>query len=597
MLYMISIILLFLLLILMPKTKEKLNIIKTMLLTFLEILAYNTLICYCLTFINIPITLINLSIINFIISIFIIAYMIKKKQIQKYYICKKDIIITIVVLFVVILMVGINFRMLTRIRYISMDAFQHYKAAREFSENTALFHKVKENSTTATSHMPMGYVNIGILFKILKPWIGVIPLYKVYILWESFVYFLVGIVFYFCIKDKLNKINEWLIGIIFLIFYLIGYPLNSLISGFHYLLIGILYFMAIFEFFIHIMPNKEIKQMHKILILTLFNLGLIFSYCLFCPFVYLAEFVYIIKQYKEDKNKKILFLYLFISLILTGLMGSHISIIERMKDSSYLGIQLEGWIYKNNWSNIILLLPFTIYYLVKLAREKGNVWEKANYIFFILFFILLGIGTKLKMCSSYYFYKNYYILWFLIFYTSLKGMLKLLEANNWEMYLVNCFTCFYVFLFLLSCIYIKTHINIGEKEAENLSQMMEIYTFNKTNMITNASFLSKEELELLNALDVNLEHKWKEKDNILIIGTDTHEKWVQALTGYYDTIFPHVLEKIEDWNNGKKQYLLVFRKEVPEDIFNYKIKTEQAEIIEQNDGGMLLKYKLEKTEK
>ena len=44
MLYMISIILLFLLLILMPKTKEKLNIIKTMLLTFLEILAYNTLL-------------------------------------------------------------------------------------------------------------------------------------------------------------------------------------------------------------------------------------------------------------------------------------------------------------------------------------------------------------------------------------------------------------------------------------------------------------------------------------------------------------------------------------------------------------------------
>ena len=586
MLYCISNILLFLLLIFVPKTKEKINIIKTLVILLAGILAYNTLVCYCLTFANILITLTSLSIINFILSIIIIVDIIKKKQVQKYYISKKDILITCIILFVTLLMVGINFRFLTRIRYFSMDAMQHYKAAREFSENTALFNKVKENSTTAPSHMPMGYVNVGILFKILRPWMGSIELYKIYILWETYVYFLIGMVGYFCIKDKLKSASEWIISILFLICYIIGYPLNAFISGFHYLVIGILYFMAIFEFFLHIMPNKEIKERDKLILLTLYNIGLIFSYALFCPVVYIAEFIYLIIEYKNNKNKIQLFLFVLFAFILTGLMGCDIVLFNRIQNLNMLGIDLEGWIYQNNWSNIILFLPFTIYYLLSIIKEKGKVFEKSIYTLFAMFFVLLALGTCFKLCSLYYFYKNYYILWFLLFFTNICGMINLLKQNNWKRYLANGFAFFYLFSFCLSCIFINSYIQPEGKEKESISDIMQIYTFNKTNMLLDTPFVSKEELSILEISEKEFKNEWKGRKDFLFIGTPSQERWLQALTGYYDTIFPNVLEKIENWNNGKYQYLVIFNKEVPKDIINYIINTENC----QNEAGFFAKY-------
>ena len=55
MLYIISIILLFILIFIVPKTKEKLNLIKTIIITLIVFFAYNTFICYTLNFVNIQI--------------------------------------------------------------------------------------------------------------------------------------------------------------------------------------------------------------------------------------------------------------------------------------------------------------------------------------------------------------------------------------------------------------------------------------------------------------------------------------------------------------------------------------------------------------
>ena len=107
MLYIISIIILFTLILIVPKSKEKLNIIKTITITLIALFAYNTFICYILNFINIPITLISLSIVNFIISVLLICKIIKSKEIQKYEIMKKDIVSTIVILSIIIITIFI----------------------------------------------------------------------------------------------------------------------------------------------------------------------------------------------------------------------------------------------------------------------------------------------------------------------------------------------------------------------------------------------------------------------------------------------------------------------------------------------------------
>ena len=581
MLYTFSIIILFVAIILVKKKEEKINLIKTITITTITLFAYNTLVCYILNFINIPITLTNLAIINFIIASICIYKIIKSKQIQKYQIQKKDVLAVAIILITVSTTIIINFKGISRIRYMSMDSSNHYKAAREFSENAKLFNKEVENTTTSKCFMPMGYVNVGILFKIFRPLVGTINLYKIYILFESSIYFLIGMMFYFCIKDSLKTKNQFLIGIILSVFYTIGYPLNALICGFHYLLPGILYFMAIFYTITNILEKINFK--YTLILLMLLNTGLIFSYALFCPVVYLAEFIYFIIRYRKNRNKKEFLLFTIFALILTGLMGCDIVLYQRIQEFGKTGIETDGWIYQNSISNIILFLPFVLYYIVKLVKEK--TYEKTLIILFAIFFTILAIGTSLKLCSNYYFYKNYYILWFIILYIVSNVIANFLEQNNIKKYIANVFMAFYTFLFLVSIIFIDTHIQTQGKIKEN--NTMEIYTFNKTNMNVDTPFVFKEELELFEKLNNILENNWKDNPSVLMIATPTQEKWLHSLTGYYHSIYPNVATDIAKWNNGDFKYLVVLEKREPYEILKSKIKIEQAELIYQNEGGKI----------
>lgn len=551
-LYIFSILLVFVLAILVPKTKEKINLIKTIILTLICLFAYNTAICYILNFINISITLFSLSIVNLLINIVFLYKIIKNKEIQKYKIEKRDIVVCIVLSIIVIICICMNFKNLTKIRYISTDSLQHYKAAREFSENTTLFDKAEENSTTSKSHMPMGYVNVGILFKIFRPWIGVVSLYKIYILFEAFIYFLCGMMFYYCIEKICKTRNQFIVGILFSIVYLIGYPLNSLISGFHYLLIGILYFTTILYTMKEIIIKEKIKFIYSVIMLMFLNIGLIFSYALFCPVIYLAEFFYFIYKYKKDKNKKHFIIFVLLTLILTGLMGFDIILYQRFNEIGSTGISLEGWIYKNDWSNIILFLPFVGYYFIKIIKND-NFFEKSLLLCFIIFFILLIIGKYTGICSSYYFYKNSYVLWILVLYTALKSLIYLINKGNTYKYIVNIFTAFYMFLLTISILFIDTHIYIYKegKPKENLTKMMEIFTLNSTNMKLDTAFLSTQEIEAIKQFDNIIEGDWKVNDNILVLPSPTQTLWIKALTGYETENNPNIDIYINEWNNGQ----------------------------------------------
>lgn len=585
-LYITSVAILFILIMLLPRKKEKSNFIKTLIIITICFFAYNTFICYILNFVNMPITLLSLSIINIFISIIALINILRKKNIQKYEIKKRDVIACLALFIMVLVCICINFRGLTRIRYISMDSVQHYKAAREFSENTTLFNKATENSSTSSSHMPMGYVNVGILFKVFKPLVGVVSLYKIYILFEATIYFLAGIMFYYCIEKLCKTKHQIIIGILFSIVYLIGYPLNSLISGFHYLLIGILYFTAILYFMKELIIPEKINFLYSIVILSLLNIGLIFSYALFCPPIYLAEFAYFIYKYRKDKNKKHLILFIIITLVLTGLMGCDIILYQRLKAMGETGIKLEGWIYKNDWSNIILFMPFTIYYIAKIAK-KENIFEKSLLIFFIIFFVLLAIGNKIGICSSYYFYKNSYILWMLILYTALKAIICLANKKNICKDIINIFTIFYISLLIISILSKNTYIKTEGKTDENMSTIMEIFTLNLTNMKVDSSFMSKQEIEAIKEADILIESKWKEKDLILVLPNPTQALWVKALTGYEDTDNSNIVQYINKWNNNEYKYLILLNKRQPYETVKKMLKLDDSKIMYQNEEATI----------
>lgn len=82
--YGISIFLLLITFMLIKKTDKKLNFISFTSIGVVIMLCYNALICYILTFVTIPTTLLNLTIINIIFTIILGFMILKKREIQKY---------------------------------------------------------------------------------------------------------------------------------------------------------------------------------------------------------------------------------------------------------------------------------------------------------------------------------------------------------------------------------------------------------------------------------------------------------------------------------------------------------------------------------
>lgn len=86
--YLISLLMLIIAFMLIKKTENKLNILSFTGITLVCMFIFNALICYILTFIRIPITLLTLSITNLTLTIIISILIYKQKEIQKYKIDK-----------------------------------------------------------------------------------------------------------------------------------------------------------------------------------------------------------------------------------------------------------------------------------------------------------------------------------------------------------------------------------------------------------------------------------------------------------------------------------------------------------------------------
>ena len=125
--------------ILLKKTEDKVNVIKTIIISIVLVLCYNIVICYINHWLNIKCNLLNLSIENLVISILLFLAILKSKQIQRYEkICKKDIIFIAIITIVVGILTYIYFGFPIKLKYFMTDAANHYSYARFFYENSEL---------------------------------------------------------------------------------------------------------------------------------------------------------------------------------------------------------------------------------------------------------------------------------------------------------------------------------------------------------------------------------------------------------------------------------------------------------------------------
>ena len=566
-LYIVSVIALFITIMLIKKTDKKINFIGSFIITIVVFMCYQAIVAYFMDLVKVPITLLNISIINVVaIVILWILMCFKLKKFQNYTVRKADIVFIFVLFIVNIPILYKEYGFLHNFRYISTDSVMHCQAAMTFAKSDFLLDSMTNWEAVNPTFMIGSYVNDGLIMKAFVNWIGEFSLYKIYMFNDIMYYILIGYIFYLLITSskecntKLKYILSYIISIIFMI----GYPLNSLITGFHYFTLGILEFITI------IYVIKTLYKENKIatcIILFILNTGIMLTYNLLAPIIYLAEFIYFIYEILNKKEKiftKNNFVILLTVFIIPGLIGLSFFILPRIFENIVLKNQqqlwIDGYIYINYWSNIIIFVPFVIYYIAKCIKQNKLNVETITLISIIIFIAILFMGLKMGYVSVYYCMKPYFVLNALILCVFFKALCNIVDTSKKEKIFSIIFVNAYTVLLILNLLLVKVDPYGFRNNDEGINKMFDIYNSNKSIMNLIQESFTDDRMEALQYIDDN---NLIENQNLLYLG-DYIDNFLFKLFFTYENREGidknNILEHIEKWNNGEYEYLVIFYK-------------------------------------
>lgn len=620
-LYIVSIIILLINFILIKKSDKEMDVVGFITISIVLLFCYNTFICYVLTFFTIPIKLWLLTAINLIFSIVLLVPVIKKKEIQKYTFNKIDMLYISIITIVLLLMAYLNFGFPFDVKYESGDPSLHYLTSVMFAKEDTLMPNISELDEVygdLSVRKPASYVNSGILMKCFCEDFEPIDCYNVFAGFGIFTLVLIGTTMYAALKKYAKKKEHIFWAFLVALICTLGYPLNSFLFGFEYLTMGILMLCAIIDL-VYYYGNDILKKSYVLLIFGLLNFGLFCSYYMFVPFAYPALWIYFcIKNYNRTKKivTKELVILLLVTLIIPFILGyiyhlapkiygviinSFMDIDNAMDYSAHLvnnGLPVDGYIYINLYSNMLLLIPLTVYLFVKKTKEeklKDEIFLGLITVFAVIFIEILLIGKIFEKVSIYYLSKNYFALWIILAFTNYKALISISEKNN---YIPRVLIGAYILLMIICTVVsnVKVEDRLSNPE-ENIFSVMEIFGANKTILLDKKSEFNQEELEVLMYARENLDYDAK----IDVVANDSAYYWSYVLLGHidkeeeYKNKYGGQFELTLKWRSLAKKinnvdYMIYFNKDYPYNILKHRL-FKNAEIIYENSSGGILKYK------
>jgi len=579
--YLFTVILIIGLHMLIYKKDEQQNFLKIFALTIVLLPCYNIVICVILSFLKIKCTLSILSLINMIFGALLGFKIFKDKKIQKYYINKMDIIAIISIILLVFIITIKQYGIPLNLKSSTTDAASHYLFANEFYNYSTLL--MEENSDIlglwdAEFLMPGAYINTGIIFKIFSPIIDETYFCQLFVMFDIGMWCLSGLLMYVLLLN--NKKNNNIIPLIFSIIYMIGYPLNSLISGFSYLQIGL-------NLIISTLIIMQLEDSYYRYILLFFaNFGLMFSYYYFAPVVFLAVFLQIILNIKDKKYFKVdNIIKILISLIIPGLFGvMYFIIFQHIRNGINplqhysSGINTPGPIYSNLITTILAFVLLGIYYIIKSIKNKQSNISNKMLILSIIYVLIIFIGMKLEKVSEYYYYKLYYMLWIFVITSAFNAIQILQEKNKLLIYGGIG----------LYCVGIIVAITFGKNIL-----LFDIYKENFNEIKCKPIAISDKELEIFEYYNNNIDTiENLDETSYFYLGGNLRPRWAYALTKnpfvLIDVLFAEPFIEIEQFLNSDRIHCIIFKLE-NEEIYEKIEKIENIEILFKNDAGVIIK--------
>lgn len=475
--YIISIVAIYILFMLMHKTEKKQNLLSWIAISSILALCYNILVCITFTFIGILCTLQNLTICNIVMIVLLTTIVVKNKKVQKYYIRISDIIFSILMLMIVIFIAYKQYKFPFNIKYEITDGSTHYFFAQQFYEKSTLLYKELTEDFlglyNSSFRLPGAYINEGILFKIFGNSLKT----NLFIIFDLFVLYLSGILFYSLLKINVKenkKINVlvWILAIM----YMLGYQLNSMLYGYVYLSLA-LDIIITFLLAVVTWKKEKISNIIALPILSLLSFGIFFSYAYFIPIIYIAILIYIITEISQKKEKIVSgeniskIIYLIIIPLIVGLTYFIIMPVASGNKTEISTIGVNGKIYQNYITNLLVFIPIIIIDTALSIKNKNKENDIGAILFIIsiLFAIILWIGNGLEIVSDYYFFKAYYIIWPLAIYNVSIALNRILTSKQKVLKAITyIYIATYLIVIIICTLIIKVNIGINNIFFHNL---------------------------------------------------------------------------------------------------------------------------------
>ena len=602
-LYILTTIALLTLFILIKKSNQKINVVSTIILTLIAYLGYNIAVCFVLGNINLTTNLLCLSIVNLVFIALMSFKLYKDKDIQRFYFNKRDIIGLLIAVIICCMVAKRQYTPLSNtIATASVDGSMHYSAATNFADNMKILSKI-DNDTgyNFLTMQPGAYINNGILMNVLRGLTGSDSYdMKAFKLFEIGIYFLNILAFYMLISEKLNSKYKIVVGAVALVLYSYAFPFTSLVYGFSYLSVAILFIIGMIYLAIDY-KERTFEYYINCMLTCLMGCGIIFSYCLFVPamFAYICINAFIFDEDKKHKLFKkhtciltgILLVVTVVAILYLVIPTFMVSDQNKMTDA----ISFDGQIYKELYMDFLIYIPFVVLYIYRAIKDRKMSPLLLAFLFVFGQFLLTLIGLLAGIVSPYYYYKIYYIIYPIIVAITVEMFGEYKE--NKELSTVFC-TMFVIFILIILG-------SVTRKEATFQATHPTVINYSRTDQLAGIYFetnvfmmqnirasclVDENRVALANELGkiegVTLK-------NLLVGGMNTnHKAWVYVLSkipcggeSINDLQKAVVETSVKDFlNNKDKEYFILFTGDKFKD-------SDEFEVCFENDAGVILKKK------
>ncbi|MCQ2441329.1 MAG: hypothetical protein MJ076_05495 [Clostridia bacterium] len=419
--YLLSYCLLFSGILIIKKSKNKINLILALPVFVYSIMAFNTLVFGILNLVGIPASLLVGGIINTLSGLALILVAVIKKDFQAYEIKFNDVLAYVIFAVTVIALAVMQFKTNLSLNYITTDPSRHLRMAERIME------------TGKIQGLFFSGLNNGLFIYVLLGFLKGFWAYKVFVLADIIQLFLSACLFFTVARYITRKSQHTLILTVISVVYILAYPLNNMIFGFVYLGMGVNIALLIILFTGFFEDGYISRNLIKFM-LMLFANAIVNCYSLFAPIVYFAVLCVLIKVYKREKK------LISLSFVACGLevflipciLGLYYGYFRTFGQDSTVtqAIGTEGYIYRDLYASFVIILPFVIYSFINTIKTRTLKIQHYMFILLALSIAVLFVFGMKGTVSSYYYYKLYYIMSAVCFIFTAEAVISLLNVSK-----------------------------------------------------------------------------------------------------------------------------------------------------------------------